>query len=213
MKTNELIDVLSKNIEPVDTRRLALRFGAAILGAISAALLVAVFALGVRADINEPVARAFVFGKLAFALAIVGLASIFLIKHLRPGGEYRSGARLIALPFLALMSLAAINMMSASPSHWQHAVFHGGWLECLISIPIIAVAPFAVIMWAARLMAPTALTRAGALAGLLAGGVSAAAYALHCQGDSLPFIALWYGGTIFLCTLAGATLGRRLLRW
>jgi len=29
----------------------------------------------------------------------------------------------------------------------------------------------------------------------------------------LPFIAVWYGGTIVLCTLAGATLGKRLLRW
>jgi len=43
--------------------------------------------------------------------------------------------------------------------------------------------------------------------------VSAAAYALHCVDDSLPFVALWYGGTILLCTLAGAVLGPRLLRW
>jgi len=35
-------------------------------------------------------------------------------------------------------------------------------------------------------------------------------YALHCMADSLPFIAIWYGGTIALCTLAGAKLGPRL---
>jgi len=29
----------------------------------------------------------------------------------------------------------------------------------------------------------------------------------------LPFVAAWYGGTIVLCTLAGAALGLRLLRW
>jgi hypothetical protein len=29
----------------------------------------------------------------------------------------------------------------------------------------------------------------------------------------LPFIAVWYSGTIVLCTLAGAALGPRLLRW
>jgi DNA-binding XRE family transcriptional regulator len=31
--------------------------------------------------------------------------------------------------------------------------------------------------------------------------------------SSLPFVAVWYGGTIALCTLAGARLGPRLLRW
>lgn len=45
------------------------------------------------------------------------------------------------------------------------------------------------------------------------GGVSATGYALHCTDDSLAFVALWYGGTIALCTVAGATLGLRLLRW
>jgi hypothetical protein len=62
-------------------------------------------------------------------------------------------------------------------------------------------------------MAPTDLRRTGALVGLIAGSVSATAYALHCVDDSLPFVALWYGGTIFLCTLAGVVLGPRLLRW
>ena len=87
------------------------------------------------------------------------------------------------------------------------------WLECLLSIPLIAIVPFAAIVWAVRQTAPTDLVRAGALAGLAAGGVSATAYALHCTDDSLPFVAVWYGGTIALCTLAGATLGPRLLRW
>jgi hypothetical protein len=73
------------------------------------------------------------------------------------------------------------------------------WLECLLSIPIIAIVPFAISIWAVRKAAPTNLVRAGAFAGLVAGGVSAMAYALHCADDSLPFIALWYGGTIVLC--------------
>jgi hypothetical protein len=49
-------------------------------------------------------------------------------------------------------------------------------------------------------------------AGLIAGGMSAMAYALPCTEDSFPFVAVWYGGTIVLCTLAGAALGPRLLR-
>ena len=88
------------------------------------------------------------------------------------------------------------------------------WLECLVSIPIIAVVPFAVLVWAVRrFAAPTDLVRTGALVGLVAGGISAMGYALHCMDDSVPFVALWYGGTIASCTLAGAVLGPRLLRW
>jgi hypothetical protein len=87
------------------------------------------------------------------------------------------------------------------------------WLECLLSIPIIAIVPFAVTIFAVRRAAPTNHARAGAVAGLVAGGISAMAYALHCTDDSLPFVAVWYGGTIVLCALAGAALGPQLLRW
>jgi hypothetical protein len=83
-----------------------------------------------------------------------------------------------------------------------------------VSIPIIGVVPFAVLVWAVRrFAAPTDLVRTGALVGLAAGGISAMGYALHCMDDSVPFVALWYGGTIAFCTLAGALLGPRLLRW
>ena len=61
--------------------------------------------------------------------------------------------------------------------------------------------------------APTNLIRTGVFAGLVSGDISAIAYALHCTDDSLPFVAIWYGGTIVLCTVAGAILGPRLLRW
>ena len=125
----------------------------------------------------------------------------------------RSRVLLAGVPFVAVMALAGASLISAPASHWDDMVMGERWLECLLSIPVIAVAPFAVIMWAVRKAAPTNLTRTGALAGLVAGGVSAIAYALHCTDDSLPFVALWYGGTIVLCTLAGALTGPRLLRW
>lgn len=117
------------------------------------------------------------------------------------------------LPFVAIMILAAINLAFAPPSHWNKMVMGDQWIECLLSISVIAIVPFVVIVGAVRRMAPTDLVRAGALAGLTAGGVSAAGYALHCSDDPLPFVAFWYGGTIALCTLAGALLGPRLLRW
>jgi hypothetical protein len=151
--------------------------------------------------------------KLAFAVGIVGLALIYLTRLARPGGERRTPPFLVAMPFLVIVFLAAISLGFAPSSHWNKMIVGDEWLECLLSIPIIAILPFAIAIWAVRRAAPTDLSRAGALAGLVAGGVSAMAYALHCTDDSLPFVAVWYGGTIVLCTIAGAALGPRLLRW
>jgi hypothetical protein len=48
---------------------------------------------------------------------------------------------------------------------------------------------------------------------VVAGGVGAAAYALSCSSDTIPFIAFCYGAAIALCALIGEQLGPRLLRW
>jgi len=213
MKTEELVAMLSTNIEPVDTRQVANKLRIAILSGLAVAFLICVVVLGVRWDLSAPDALKYLVLKLAFAVAVIILGSVFLIKYARPGGENRSWLALITVPFLAITALAGISLASTPATHWDHMMIGNQWLECLVSIPIIAVVPFAIIMWAVRLAAPTDLVRTGALAGLVAGGISAVAYALHCVDDSLPFVALWYGGTVVLCTLAGAALGPRLLRW
>ena len=212
MKTDELIDVLSTNLEPVDSSKVTRILSIAIFAGLFVAVASGILALGTR-DIDSSSAFQFLLLKLAFGAAVLLLGSMFLLKHARPGGEIRSWTVLAGVPLLIALVLGAISLILAPAAHWDHMVLGHQWLECLISIPIIAVLPFAVIMWAVRMAAPTNLARTGALAGLVAGGVSAIAYALHCTDDSLPFIALWYGGTIVLCTIAGGLLGPRLLRW
>ncbi len=213
MKTDDLIAMLATNVDPVDRRQVVRIVSVAILVGGAAAVGAALFALGVRADLSEPSAVAYLPLKLVFTLGTLVLTSIALTKLARPGGERRTPIALLALPFLVIMLLAAINLAAAPSSHWEKMILGEQWLECLLSIPIIAIVPFAAIVWALRRTAPTDLVRTGAVAGLAAGAVSATGYALHCMDDSLPFIALWYGGTIALCTLAGAKLGPRLLRW
>jgi hypothetical protein len=158
-------------------------------------------------------ATVFLLLKVAFALAVVGVAIRYLTRIARPGAERGISPLSIALPFAAIALLGLISLGGAPSSHWNRMILGDEWLECLLSIPIIAVVPFAATIFAVRRAAPTNLVRAGAIAGLIAGGVSAMAYALHCTDDSLPFVAVWYGGTILLCTLAGAASGPRLLRW
>jgi hypothetical protein len=213
MKTDDLVALLSTNLEPVDRRAVVRTLYAAIAAGSIVALGIAIVGLGFRPDLTTTRALIFLAVKLAFAMGIVGLAMVYLTKLARPGGERRISPFVVAIPFLVVVVLAAISLGSAPRAHWDRMIVGDEWLECLLSIPIIAIVPFAVSIWAVRKAAPTNLVRAGAFAGLVAGGVSAMAYALHCTDDSLPFIALWYGGTIVLCTLAGAALGPRLLRW
>lgn len=214
MRTDELIDMLSTNVEPVHHGRVTRSLGMAVAVGAAGALLAALVALGVRQDLNSPDALGFLLLKLAFTVGVVVVASRFLIRLARPGGERKTRPALALAPFAALVLLAALSLGSAPSSHWDEMVVDEMWLECLVSIPVIAIVPFAVIVWAVRrFAAPTDLERTGAFVGLAAGGVSAMGYAVHCTGDSLPYIALWYGGTIAMCTLAGAILGPRLLRW
>lgn len=213
MKTDDLIALLSTNPEPVDCNSVPRTLSLALAAGIAVALGIAFLGLGFRSDLTTTRALIFLAVKLAFAFGIVGLALLYLKRLARPGGERKFSPLIVALPFLILVLLAAVSLGSAPRAHWDKMIVGDEWLECVLSIPIIAIVPFAAAIWAVRKGAPTNLVRAGALAGLIAGGVSAIGYALHCTDDSLPFIAVWYGGTIVLCTLAGALLGPRLLRW
>jgi hypothetical protein len=213
MKTDDLIEMLAMNVEPVDRRQVIRTLGPGIAASAAAALAVMLYVFGVRTDLNESGASAFLLLKLLFTVGLAILASIYLLRLARPGGERRMSIAVMAFPFVGIMLLAAVSLAFAPVAHWNAMAVGHQWLECLLSIPIIAIVPFAVIVWALRNAAPTDLVRAGALGGLIAGAVSATGYALHCMDDSLPFVALWYGGTIALCTLAGAMLGPRLLRW
>jgi len=85
--------------------------------------------------------------------------------------------------------------------------------RCLVCITFFAAVPFAALIWALRQGAPTRLSLSGAIAGVTAGGLGAAAYALACTSDTIPFIAICYGAAIAICAFVGAQLGPRLLRW
>jgi hypothetical protein len=213
MKTDELVALLSTNLEPIAHRSFVRKFCVALVAGPLLTVGVTFVGLGVRSDLTAIRALVFLSLKLAFAAGIIGVASVYLARLARPGGERRTSVLSAAMPFMAIILLAAISLGLAPRSHWDKMVTGHEWLECLVSIPIIATVPFAIAIWTVRKAAPTNLRRTGAFTGLVAGGVSAMAYALHCTDDSLPFVALWYGGTIVLCALAGAVLGPRLLRW
>ena len=77
----------------------------------------------------------------------------------------------------------------------------------------IALPPFVAAMWAMRGMAPTRLVLSGAAAGLLAGAIGAAVYALYCPEMEPVFLGIWYLLGMLVPAAIGAALGRWILRW
>lgn len=133
-------------IEPVDRRLVNWTMGIALLAAAAVALGLMLAGLGIRADLMTARALTFLVLKLAFTAGAVGVSSIYLVRLARPGGERRTSSIRIMMPFAAIVLLAAISLGLAPSSHWDEmGVMGDQWLECLLSIPIIAIVPFAII--------------------------------------------------------------------
>jgi hypothetical protein len=213
MKTDDLINMLGTNLEPVKGGQLRNTFliALAVGGVAAFCLMLAVLgppagALGVAYFGPKVVA-------LTFTLGLVAAGASFLVGAARPVEPGRRPLVIVGLLFLALVSAGIAALLLAHPTAWGGMVFGPQWAACLFCIPLFSIAPFASLIWALRQGAPTNLVLTGATVGLVAGALGAAIFAFQHPGGSIPFIALWYGGPIVLCALAGAILGPRLLRW
>ena len=214
MKTEQLIEMLSTNIEPVDRGELRTTLTTAVVLGGAAAFCLMLSTVSVRDDlVATGSSLLFLSLKLGFALTVLAAGLAFLSKTIRPGQQARTPLQLTLVPFIAV-GVAAIAELSFRFSATPHPMTTGThWVMCLYCIPLFAAFPFALLVWALRRGAPTNLTRTGAMAGLVAGAIGTAAYAFHCPDDSLPFIALWYVASIAFCAGVGALLGPRVLRW
>jgi hypothetical protein len=119
MKTDDLIELLSTNVEPVPRRRVGWILGGAIAISAAAAVAAMVFAHGVRPDMGQANVWTALLLKLAFTVGILVPASIYLIRLARPGGERKTPVGLVILPFAIIMLVAAANLAFAPVSHWE----------------------------------------------------------------------------------------------
>ena len=215
MKTDQLIDMLSTNLEPIKNGgqvRKAVAVALVIGGAASFCLMLTT--VGMRTAASGGFHLAFLLLKLLFMLVLIAVGTALLAQLIRPGRDGRRLYKVIFLPVL-VVGFAGIVALALEPSWgaWKKMILETQWATCILCIPLFAVIPFVALIWALRKGAPTNLTRIGAIAGLVAGAMGAAVYAFHCPDDSLPFIAIWYGAMVLLCAWIGARLGPWLLRW
>jgi hypothetical protein len=213
MKTDQLIDMLSTNVEPIKSGQVwkPLIWALAIGGAVSFCVMLAT--VGLRTEAAGGIHVGFLALKVLFMLSVIGTGTALLMKLIRPGQEARKLFRFLFLPFLVAGFVGIVALALQPSSAWDRMILGTEWVSCLFCIPLFAIVPFVLLIWALRKGAPTNLERTGAIAGLVAGALGATAYAFHCSDDSLPFIAIWYGAMVLLCAWIGARLGPRLLRW
>jgi hypothetical protein len=209
MNTDDLIARLSANVKPVRRQKLKLGLILASMAALGACVVIVLVSQGVRPDFEKSgtaVALKVIFSA-AFAAAALPVAARLASPDRTAGVWLRVGAGLL----VASVLIGAVAIMT----HADGSVgpVYEGFPYAFVAIPALATpASFLIFAWYRR-FAPTRLALAGGSVGGLSGGLGAMAYALICPVDSAGFVSTWYGASILVCTLVGALVGPRVLRW
>jgi hypothetical protein len=211
MRTDDLIRAMAADTAP---RRPV----GPVLAATMAATALAVGAVAMTVLGPNPHFDAMLTGPLTLlrqvfpALLALG-AALVALRLARPGAGI-GPTRLLLVAAAALAGAIVLRELAlVSPADWGRTAMGGTAGTCLLSVSLLALPLLAGALWALARGAPTRPRATGALAGLLAGAISAAIYALHCTETSPLFYAVWYGLAILAVTLLGAALGPRVLRW
>ena len=212
MDTSEFIRVLA-----ADTRRPAMSLSAVWWGAVTIAIVLAaavfIATLVPRTDIATAAETVRFLFKFLVTTTLAASAFGCVRALSRPDGPSPQAiACLAATPALIVLAVS-IELFALPSNTWSATMIGTNSIACLTYIPLIGLGPLAILMLALRNGAPTRPGTAGAVTGLLAGGIAATFYAAHCNNDSPLFVATWYTIAIAGLALFGAVGARRFARW
>ena len=212
MDTERLIRTLA-----VDGGRPAAPMGRAWLFATLVSVVIAAIvfsmAIGPRPDIGAAAETPRFLFKFVVTLVLLATALAALKTLARPGTPAGPAlGMLLVAPGLLLVAVG-IEMMAIPTDQMRARWIGSNSMVCLTFIPLIGIGPLAAFIFALKQGAPTRPSLAGAVAGLVAGGLAATFYAAHCTDDSPLFVATWYPLAIAMLAAAGAMAGRLFVRW
>lgn len=201
--TNDLIERLAKrSLRPAGNNRLAFALP------LAAAALANIGALMILLGLPVAVGSGAVLSKWAFSLPLTAgaIASLYALAH--PG---RRSSMLLTLTVSPLLGVAGLAMLEFTGGM---GAFPGAtWQRTLLAIILLGGLNFVAAIYAARLLAPVRLRRAGMAAGLVSGGMAASAYAPFCHEPGAVYLLVFFGGPIMVLAAFGWLGGPRLLRW
>jgi len=211
MKTERLIGLLTSGAGPAPRAPVARRLAPVLAAALTASIIASVAVLGL-------IPPAMWFGaapwiKLGYAAALGASCAWLLARLACPAAPIGAAPYTLAAAVAAMLLVGAGELALMPPAErYSYMVGHSA-ARCPWAILALSTPALAGLVWALRGLAPTRLRLAGVCAGLLAGTIGAAGYALSCSEESAAFVAVWYSLGIALCGLLGGALGSRLLRW
>ena len=211
MKTEQLVASLVAD-RAGSTRPLGRSVSRAVLAGALVSLVIFAVEFGPRVDLAAAFATWRFDFKLLLVLTALLAASAACLAMARPVVIARWRWTVLPILFLAV-ALLGVELVAVPAGTWQARLIGSNALDCLMAIPLFALAPLAALLLALRRAAPASPTRAGAAAGGLAAAVAATIYAFHCFDDSPLFVLTWYPLAAIPVIVAGAVAGHRLLRW
>lgn len=211
MNTNTLIAGLASGAGPA--RRVFIGRDLALI-ACSGMIFCAAVSLGLREFVPQAMwTGAALWTKLAYALALAASSAWCLNMLAFPGKRAAPAFRIIVMVVLTMADIGTVSVLNVPVGEKLPYILGKFALTCPWAIPVLSLPTLISLLRLTRRFAPTDLRWAGFAAGLLAGSLAAAGYALKCEEDAIGFVALWYSLGIMLSAGMGALAGPRLLRW
>jgi hypothetical protein len=214
MNTQQLIHTLASDLQTgTGPRRASLRWPrlAALTGLASLASLAAILLLlAPSPHLAHGPGATIVFSVLAGAALAAG-AFWATLKLSYPEG--RLGLWWLFLALGILLFGLGLEMSDTPSSSWMVRLWGDSPGACFLCVTALSLPILAAALVALRDAAPTHPRLCGAMAGLLAGGIAAALYTLHCPENSLLFVASWHVPAVLTVTFFGALAAGRWLRW
>ncbi|MFK0692442.1 NrsF family protein [Mesorhizobium sp. IMUNJ 23033] len=212
MRTEDLIKALDADAR---SKAMPLRSAWWMATAVAAVIAAVVFwfTIGPRSDIMIAMHTMRFLSKFVFTIVLAGTAFALIHALSTPGASAgKAAAWMAAAPLLVLVAVV-LELFAVPETQWGTRLVGSNMMLCMGFIPLIGIGPLAIFLWMLRYGAPTRPVLAGAVAGLLAGGLAATLYAAHCVDDSPLFVATWYTVAIIILTALGALGGRLFVRW
>jgi hypothetical protein len=185
---------------------------AAAIGTLTSSLIL-VGSMGVRPDWPAALGSTYVQVKFAFALLLSLTAFYAVMVGAQPDARSWRAALPVAVAPILLLIGVAFELASTPAADWARASMGTHPELCIAIVPTLAIAPLVATIYVMRQSAPASPSRAGALTGLLCGGLGASVYMMRCTDDAPLFVASWYMLAIILTCAIGAFAGRMVLRW